>query len=554
MQENMSLARKGVIWVSAILTLVGYCFQSLARYASNNLNLQIENVDALGRSIQPYGFLFAVLAIVVWYPPHKMWKRILIALFYIIALFSVAFEWKSEYSSNLEALTLTLLGFVVMVTLPKLELWKKVFIGFTIGILLGFDIKLFMVPEFSEYLKILGTIFIDLIMMIVVPLIFFSLVSGINNMTDNALGRVGVKAVAIYVLSAMFAIALGLVMALILRPGIGIDVTSLTPATKGEVFELPKLLKVLLHFIPHNALGAMSGADGKPEIVQTVFFAIFVGVTLNLMGEQGKRVVDLCNGAAQLMFKMIGHIIKLAPLAVFGLMAWVTTNLGIDAILQLFQLVATTISTMIIHLFILGLLILVLGRLNPIPFFIKSIEYQTLAFSTSSSKATLATAMKIAEEKIGISRSSTSFVLPLGAAINMDGTAIYLGICAIFFAQIFNVPLELHHYILIVFAATVASIGAAGYPGGSLVMMPMVLGAIDLPPEQITLGIALLAGVDRILDMFRTTINVTSDVALTAIIDRTEGTFNTTLYNTPNDQIEGVESDVDYAALAAKAH
>jgi len=162
--------------------------------------------------------------------------------------------------------------------------------------------------------------------------------------------------------------------------------------------------------------------------------------------------------------------------------------------------------------------------------------------------------MKISEEKIGISRSSTSFVLPLGAAINMDGTAIYLGICAVFFAQAFGLELHLHHYILIIFTATIASIGAAGYPGGSLVMMPMVLDAIGMPHDNIVLGIALLAGVDRILDMFRTTVNVTSDVALTAIIDRTEGTFNVDLYNTPNDQIEGVESDVDYAAMAAKAH
>lgn len=182
----------------------------------------------------------------------------------------------------------------------------------------------------------------------------------------------------------MFAIALGLIAALLLEPGVGVDLTSLTPSNAAAAFQPPKLLQVLLHFIPHNALGAMAGATGKPETVQTVFFAIFVGVTLNLMGEQGKRIVEFVHSAAQLMFKMIGHIIKLsAPLAVFGLMAWVTANLGIEAILQLLGLVMTTITGMIVHLGILALMILFIGRLNPIPFFKKSIEYQALAFSTS---------------------------------------------------------------------------------------------------------------------------------------------------------------------------
>lgn len=546
MQENMSLARKTLIWVAAILAILGYGFQPAANYALKHLGVDLSSAANFVHYIQPYSFLLLVLSIATWYTPYSGWRRIALAIFYVAALAAVVFDINLGFTLSFKALMFSILGIVLMVTLPKLVLWKKVVIGLIIGIFLGFDLKVMHVQQFSEYLKIFGTTFIDLIMMIVVPLIFFALVSGVNNMTGSALGRVGIKAVAIYMLSAMFAIALGLIVASILNPGRGVDLTALTSGGAAGKFELPKLMQILLHIIPHNALGAMAGAEGKPETVQTVFIAIFVGVTLNLMGEQGKRVVEFCNSAAQLMFKMIGYIIKLAPLGVFGLMSWITSTLGMDAIFQLAGLVLCTIFGMMLHLVILALMLLILGRLNPIPFFMKSIAYQTLAFSTSSSKATLATAMTIAEEKIGVSKPSTSFVLPLGAAINMDGTAIYLGICAIFFAQAFGIELHLHHYILIIFTATIASVGAAGYPGGSIVMMPMVLDAIGVAPESITLGIALIAGVDRILDMFRTTVNVTSDVALTTIIDRSEGTFNETLYNMSNEEIEGIYTRQNY--------
>ncbi len=553
MQENMSLARKCVIWLTGICGLLGYTLDSIGQSAFKYLNIDFRDFAASTEALlRPYSFILVVTSVIFWFTPHKASKRLILGTFFLIALAAMIFDLQYNFTTNFKALSLIMLGLATMLTLPKLELWKKVFIGFLIGILLGFDLKAAGLFDFSEYLKIIGQTFIDLIMMIVVPLIFFALVSGINSMTDNALGRVGFKAVAIYMLSALLAVGLGLIMASIFNPGEGVK--DLTAATKGKDFVLSPLLKLLLDMIPHNAIGAMAGAEGKPHIVQVVFIAIFVGVTLNVMGEQGKRVVEFCNSSAQLMFKMIGFIIKLAPIAVFSLMAWMTTNLGVDAIIQLLKLVACTIGGMAVHLVILALMLTLLGRLNPWHFFVKSREYQMLAFSTSSSKATLAVAMRIAEEKIGVSRASTSFVLPLGAAINMDGTAIYLGICAVFFAQVFGVHLEVHHYILIVFACTIASIGAAGYPGGSLVMLPMVLSTIGLSKDNIDLGIALIAGVDRILDMFRTMINVTSDVALTTIIDRTEGTFNVDLYNTPIDQIEGVENDTDYAAMAAKAH
>ena len=587
--ENFDKIKKYAFYPLVLLAALGYLSNYLATHVLTTPGETNPAID-FALFLQPYAFLCAIGAVLCLYSPHKVWKKIVIFGVIIFALIAVtigvntafltinvlgflgilAFLVMQKTTNRLlifflgaalittlalivsgvklselfvnvnatKAFALVVLGLFVMFAFPKTDLWKKVIVGLVLGILLGFDLKAYGVPHFSVYLKILGTIFIDLIMMIVVPLIFFSLVSGINNMNDSrALGRIGTKSVLVYTTTALMSVALGLIIGNVVNPGVGMDLSSFThggSGTAGAAEELPAVLKILLNFIPHNALGAMSGAEGKPHMVQTVFFAIFVGVTLSIMGEQGKRLVDVCHSAAQLMFKMIGYIIKLSPLAVFGLMTWVTANLGLDAIAQLAGLVAATIGGMSIHYVILCTLILVMARLNPLPFCRKSLEYQALAFSTSSSKATLATAMKVSEDKLGVSKSSTSFVLPLGAAINMDGTAIYLGLCAVFFAQAFGVPLDFHHYLIIVFAATVASMGAAGYPGGSIVMMSMVLDTVGIP----TAAIPILLGVDRILDMFRTTINITSDVAILMIIDRSEGTFDEKRYYTPANNLE----------------
>ena len=387
----------------------------------------------------------------------------------------------------------------------------------------------------TVYLKQLGVIFMNLVMMIVVPLIFFSLVSGINSMNDSkTMGRVGKKATIVYMITSMAAVGLGVFIGLWFQPGVGVDLHAITSGGKPGGKDLPKLMEVVLDMIPHNALGAMAGADGKPSTIQTVVFAIFVGVTLNLMGDKGRKLVDICHAGAQLMFKMIGFIIKLSPYAVFGLMAWVSANLGMDAIIQLGYFVVSTITGMGLHYIILGGMIIVMARISPIPFYKKSFEYQALAFSTSSSKATLATSMQVAEEKMGISKGITSFVLPLGAAINMDGTAIYLGLTAVFFAQAYGIDLHTYQYIMIIFTSTIASIGAAGYPGGSLVMMSLVLESIGVPIG----GIALLVGVDRILDMCRTTINITSDVAITLIVDKSENSLDLKRYNATGAELE----------------
>jgi Na+/H+-dicarboxylate symporter len=229
---------------------------------------------------------------------------------------------------------------------------------------------------------------------------------------------------------------------------------------------------------------------------------------------------------SKLVFKMISIIINFSPYGAFALTSWVVGTQGIEILQSLLKLVIAVIMAMGFQYLVFGFLIWAFTRLSPIPFYKKSFEYQTLAFSTSSSKATLATTMKICKNKLGISNTSTSFVLPLGASINMDGMAIYLGMCAIFFAQATGTVLQSYDYFMIVITATLGSIGAAGIPGGSMVMLPMVLSAVHIPIE----GVALIAGIDRILDMLRTTVNITGDATITLIVDKSEGTHNKDIY------------------------
>ena len=423
-----------------------------------------------------------------------------------------------------------------------MKLWHKVVIGLFSGIVFGyFSSEMgqsinwvagrFFGYNFSvsgkdivEAVHPIGEIFINMIKMVVVPLIFFSLISGITSMTDSrSLGRIGIKACAAFVATTAFAIVIGLVSASVIHPGEGVNLPHSAgfDATK-HVTENPSILKILLDIVPINAIGAM--AEG--HILQVVFFAIFTGITLNAMGPEGKKLIEFSQMMAKMVFKMIGLIIKLSPYGVFALIAWVVGTQGLDILRSLIKLIGVVVLACSLQYLIFGMFIIIFGRISPLQFYKKSLEYQALAFATSSSKATLATTMKVCQDKLGISKSSTSFVLPLGASINMDGTAIYLGICAIFFAQATGTHLLPHDYFMIVLTATLGSIGAAGIPGGSLIMMSMVLSAVNLPLE----GIGLIAGIDRILDMLRTTINITGDATITLIIDKTEGTLNESVY------------------------
>lgn len=401
-----------------------------------------------------------------------------------------------------------------------MKLWHKVTLGLILGIIFGIYF-----PNHVDNIKPIGDIFLRFIKMVIVPMIFFSLVSGITSMSDpSSLGRVGLKATIAFLSTTCFAVIFGLGVALVLKPGVGVhvDFGQYSGNLKGTNFDIKEFL---INIIPENAAATFVGNN----ILQVVFFAIFTGVTINKMGSSANFVKNMCHSISKLVLKMINIIILFSPYGAFALTAWVVGTQGIGVIYALSHLVVAVVIAMILQYLIFGVFIMVLCRVSPMPFYRKSFAYQILAFSTSSSKATLPTTMEICRNELGVSDSSASFILPLGASINMDGFAINLGLTTIFFAQMLGVELHAHDYLMIVLTATLGSIGGAGIPGASLIMLPMVLSSVNLPIE----GVAILAGIDRILDMLRTTINITGDATITLLVDNSEGTFDKEKYYAP---------------------
>ncbi|MFM6973416.1 MAG: dicarboxylate/amino acid:cation symporter, partial [Alphaproteobacteria bacterium] len=274
--------------------------------------------------------------------------------------------------------------------------------------------------------------------------------------------------------------------------------------------------------IPTNPIKAM--ADDK--YLQIIVFTIFLGIVINMVGDKAKPIKEIINSASAVFFRTIEVIIKLAPLGVFGYMAFSIADQGPEILRSLARLIFTVLAACLVQYIIFGFLIAFFARVSPMPFYRKIFFTQSLAFSTSSSKATLPTAMTQLQERLGVSKTNSNFLMPLGVCINMDGTAIYLGICALFFAQGFGIDLTMSNYMMLILTCTLGSIGAAGIPSGSIIFMSMVLGSIGIPVE----GIVVILGVDRVLDMVRTTINITGDSAITLIVDKTEGGLNEKVY------------------------
>jgi Na+/H+-dicarboxylate symporter len=405
--------------------------------------------------------------------------------------------------------------------LTNLKLWQKVLISMLLGIIFGY-----VYGEDVAFLRPVGIVFINMIKMVVVPLIFFSILNGVASINDAALfGRIGTKALIAYITTTVFAVIIGLSFAVIFEPGVGVnlDLSSNDSVNNPE----KSVEEIILAIIPSNPIKAM--ADGNT--VQIVVFAFFTGFALILIGDRGQQVKDLVFSATQLVFKMIELVIKLTPYGVFAIMSWVVGHYGIETLFSLLNFVLTVIAALSLQYLVFGFLILIFAKLNPIHFYKKMLETQALALATVSSKATLPTAMRELRQKLGVSKQSAAFILPLGASMNMDGAAIYLGICAVFFAQVLGIDLTFSQYLIVILTSTIGSIGAAGFPGGSMVMMGMVLSSVGLPLE----GISLILGVDRVLEMLRTVINITGDCTVTVIVDNWEKSLNRRVYYSSED-------------------
>lgn len=397
--------------------------------------------------------------------------------------------------------------------MKKLSLSIKILLGLILGVIVGLLFQ--SNPDAAtNYIKPFGTLFLNLIKMIIVPLVFASLVSGVVSLGDvKKLGRIGGKTVAFYMVTTAFAVSIGLIVATLFKVGAGFTL----PAGElvNEAKEVPKITDVLLNIVPTNPIKAM--VEG--EMLQIITFSIFLGSGLLVLGEVGKPLQHVIEALAEAMYTITGWIMSLAPIGVFALIVPVVAVNGPAVLLPLLKVILASYVASIIHMAILySAAVKGLAKESPGRFFKAMFPAMAVAFTTASSAGTLPVNMKGCEEQLDVSPEITSFVLPLGATINMDGTAIYLGVCSLFIAAVYGVPMTISSMLTIVLTATLASIGTAGVPGAGLIMLTMVLTATGIPVE----GIALIAGIDRILDMMRTTVNITGDAACAVFVDRSE--------------------------------
>jgi len=385
----------------------------------------------------------------------------------------------------------------------------QISIGFILAIILG----IIFGPKI-EIVQPLGDLFLRLIKFIVVPLVLASLVTGITSLNNvKKLLSVGGKTIGYFLVTTFIAVVIGIVVGYVISPGKGLDIT--VPTENAEKVEIPSVLDTVLTIVPVNPFESLSTGN----ILQIIFIAIAIGIAITSVGEKAKPLANLFDALALVMYKITGVIMKFAPIGIFGIMAPIVGNYGLAILLPLLKVILAVAIACALQLFVTySIAVRVFGKMNPITF-IKGIAPAGLvAFTTASSSATLPVTIKNAEENLGVSKEISSFVLPLGSTINMDGAAIYQGIAVIFIAQFFNIELSLTQIITVMFMAVLVSIGAAGVPGAGLIMLTMVLQAVNLPLE----GIALVAAVDRILDMFRTSINVIGDASAAVVVQHQE--------------------------------
>ncbi len=408
------------------------------------------------------------------------------------------------------------------------SLTTKVILGMVAGILTGLLIRLLPdAPWVTTYitdgvLLVIGKIFITCLKMLVVPLIFVSLVCGTCTLNDaSTLGRLGLKTVGLYIFTTCVAITMAICAALLVEPGVGANLEGASGFTPQEA---PPLSNVLINLFPSNPIDSMA----KGNALQIIVFALLFGISIAATGKKGKPVADLFLSLNDVIMRLVTLLMNLAPYGVFALMARLFSTIEFGAILNLLKYFFLLLGVLMLHVFVTYFFLLkVVGGLSPITFMRKMEDALLFAFSTSSSSATIPVSMETVNRRLGVKNRVASFTIPLGATINMDGTAMMQGVATVFISQAFSIDLTLGDYIMVIMTATLASIGTAGVPGVGLIMLAMVLQQVGLPLE----GIAVIMGVDRLLDMVRTAVNVTGDCAVTCIVAKSEGEFDESVFN-----------------------
>lgn len=423
---------------------------------------------------------------------------------------------------------------------------QRIFIAMLLGVAIGSMVQLLLGPtpavdghaaEPSAAFRFLvdgvftvgGQLFISALKMLVVPLVFIGLVCGVGSLSEpSKLGRYGGKALGLYLLTTGLAVTLGLGFALLIEPGSGLALAS---DIQYEATPAPSLASVIIGLIPSNPVAALASAN----MLQIIVFAVIFGLAASLTGEAGRSVLQGFDKTNQIIMTIVGFVMKIAPFGVFCLMAKLAATLEISAFIGILKYFLLVFILLIVHAVVVysSLLKLFTG-LSPMPLISKLKDCALFAFSSASSAATLPVTLKTAVERLGVKRELASFTLPLGTTINMDGTAIMQGVATVFIAQVYMVDLTTSDLLMVILTATLASIGTAGVPGAGLIMLAMVLTQVNLPVE----GIALIIGIDRLLDMTRTVVNVTGDCTVTCIVAHSEGELDHIQYGSREDDTQ----------------
>ncbi|MDM5318876.1 dicarboxylate/amino acid:cation symporter [Bacillus altitudinis] len=399
-----------------------------------------------------------------------------------------------------------------------MKLATKIIIALFVGAITGLLLNIFAPNVFKvldPYLFTpLGQIFLNLIKMLVVPIVFFSITLGVAGLGDpKKLGRIGAKSILYFLLTTTFAIIIAMSLALLIKPG---SIGSFD--TKGAEYkpqEAPSTTDTLLNIIPSNPVQSL--VEGN--MLQIIVFCIFLGLGIAVLGKKTEGLLKILEQGNELMMYLVGVVMKFAPYGTFGLIVTAIGSQGLEAIKAMGLYFTVVLVALLVHFFLTyGSTLALFAKRNPFTFFKDFSPAMVVAFSTSSSSAVLPISMETAQKKLKVPEPISSFVQPLGATINMDGTAIMQGVATIFIAQVFGVELTLMQMLTVVLTAVLASIGTAGVPGVGLIMLAMVLNSVGLPVE----GIALILGIDRLLDMARTVVNITGDAACAVIVTETE--------------------------------
>ena len=416
----------------------------------------------------------------------------------------------------------------------KIKLWQRVLAALALGVVFGLTASGVLGQDaatqwIDTWIRPVGQMFINLIRMLIVPLIFTTLVAGIIAMgKPSKLGSLGVKTIILYLATTFFANVIGLAFGTLFRPGAGVDLAGVEAVPVNT--DPPSITERLLEIIPTNPVAAL--ADG--DVLAIIFFSIFLGVAILSTGAAGKPMGELFNSASEVVLKITHYVMEVAPFGVFALVSYTAASQGLEALQAILTLIVAVYLGLIAHAVITyGILIRFVLNLPLVRFFRGMTDPIAVASSTASSSATLPVTIAAASDNLGVKKSVAGSVLPLGATINMDGTALYLGILALFTAQAFGYELTFINYVMIAFTAAIVSIGAAGIPSASLFLLAIVLETFGVTPEHTAIIVGFILPVDRIMDMARTAVNVTGDAAVATAVAKWEGELDEERFRDP---------------------